>query len=218
MKKSILSLVALLIFTYSASAQNTLTKEEKKRIKSELKGYMKDPEIYQQTMQKYSQIIDSSRIALATKDAALKKLAETNSDQLKKIQELKTALVSCESKPVPHCPECAVASLSPGEGVSYKVQVGVTKKYDGKIFDQPRCMTVEKVDSSYHYAFSYFDSKDQATNFASELKRLGMHNAIVIKYVNGERAYATGKKDQQETKDKNPIKTKSTKKKVKKKK
>ena len=217
MKKSILPILAIVLFNHIGSAQNTLTKEEKKRIKSELKGYLKDPEIYQQTMRKYSQIIDSGRIALAQKDAAIKKLTETNTDQLKKIDDLKTALLSCESKPVPHCPDCAVATLSPGEGVSYKVQVGVTKKYDGKVFEQPRCMTVEKHDSAYHYAFSYFDSKDQATNFASELKRLGMHNAIVIKYVNGERVL-TGKKELPEIKEKNTAKTKSTKKKVKKKK
>ena len=188
MYKYLVAIFAFALIHQTGLAQSNLTKEEKKQIKAELKGYMKDPDIYKQTMQRYNQIIDSSKVAMGAKDARINKLNQDIADLKKKEEDMKASIAACESRPAPRCPECACSGNIPNTGVYYKVQVGSVKSYNEKAFAEAKGLSIEKGDNLNHYVFSYFDSKEDAVAFAAELKKLGMQNANVVRYENGQRA------------------------------
>jgi hypothetical protein len=189
MFKYILPTLAALALTSSVSAAD-LTKEEKKAIKTELKGYKKDPARFKSMIDKYKETIDSNQAMIARGKDQINQLTNDFADAQKKLIERGAELKACQDKPVPKCPELQDALTIPATGTVYKVQLGLYRKFDmNSFFAKPKYVGSEKVDGLNRYIVSYFENKEEAEHFAGDLRKLGLHDAFVAKYADGERIY-----------------------------
>lgn len=199
---TILALLGLLI----VSAQE-LTKEEKKRLKDELKGYMSDLSGYRAKM-------EDIRITLDSNDAEIRRLKDDlafamakQAELENKVQDYIKELERCHEEnnilkgnPSPNTDTLLVqevmASMNsvPEEGVVYKVQFGLYEKFNiNKYFEKPRYIGYETVDGLNRYIISYFSSEEVAMQFVEDVRRMGIKDAFVAKYINGERVYEWSK-------------------------
>ena len=80
------------------------------------------------------------------------------------------------------------------KGVVYKIQIGNYKVFSAnKYFEQPRYMGYEEADGSTRYVISYFTDEQTATDFVGDIRKMGIKDAFVAKYVNGKRVPYHGK-------------------------
>lgn len=188
MYKYILPTLAALAFTTSVSAAD-LTKEEKKAIKKELKGYKKDPASFKSMIDKYKETIDSNNAQIGRDNLAISQANSKYQDAQKKVDMMDADLKACLNKPEPKCPDADVLTI-PATGTVYKVQLGLYRKFDmNSYFDKPKYVGFEKADGMNRYIVSYFMDKDAAERFAADLRKLGLHDAFVAKYADGQRIY-----------------------------
>ena len=186
MKKYFVILLSVSL-TWSMSAKE-LSKEDKKRINSQLKEYKKDPESFQRMIDRNKEAIDSAEAQLSEKKAALREATSNLSDAQNKITSLQAELKECKSKPEQVCPPCPTPGAVPVGGSVYKIQLGLFKNVDlGSFLDHPKYFGIEKVGDKNRYVISYFDSKDDAEKFVAELRKLGIKGAFASKYEGGER-------------------------------
>ncbi len=182
----------------SSAITGKISKEEASRIKEELKGYMKNPEAYKAKMEANQAALDSNDVQIKqltqdlasanSKQAELEnKLSETDA-QLKSAQEekgemtMKTEESSTASNNAP--------TNAPSKGIIYKVQLGIYKTLNiNKYFDQQRLIGYEEVDGMNRYIISYFADEDVAQNFVKDIRKLGIKDAFVAKYIDGTRVY-----------------------------
>jgi len=188
-KNFILSLMALGLVASVYAAD--LSKEEKKQIKDQLKTYKKDPAKFKSMIDKYKETIDSNTADLARKKDAIDQLNKTNTEIAKKASALDELLRECTNKPVPKCPDPMADVLTiPEKGTVYKVQLGLYRKFDmNSYFAKPKYVGFEKADGLNRYIVSYFENKEEAEHFASDLRKLGLHDAFVSRYSDGQRIY-----------------------------
>ncbi|MCW3125999.1 MAG: Ezrin/radixin/moesin family protein [Bacteroidetes bacterium] len=189
MLKYILPTLTALCLTTSATATD-LTKEEKKAIKTELKGYKKDPAKYRAMLDRFKETIDSNEARISKDKEQINQLTNDFSDAQKKLIERGNELKECQNKPEPKCPEVQDALAIPATGTVYKVQLGLYRKFDmNSFFAKPKYVGSEKVDGLNRYIVSYFDNKEEAEHFAGDLRKLGLKDAFVAKYAEGQRIY-----------------------------
>lgn len=186
MKKYLIVLLSVTL-TWSVSAKE-LSKEDKKRINSQLKEYKKDPESFQRMLDKNKEAIDSANAQLAEKKAALREATSQLADAKNKATSLEEELKVCKSKPETVCPPCPTPGAVPMGGSIYKIQLGLFKNVDlGSILEHPKYFGIERVGDKNRYVISYFDTKDDAEKFVTELRKLGIKGAFASKYDGGER-------------------------------
>jgi hypothetical protein len=186
MKYSIITLLFALFFVNTSSAQ--IDKAEKKRIKKELKQYKKNPESYKSMITNYKTSIQTKDEEIVTKnneiaDAAAQKTALESSlaEMRVKIEELQKKLADCEAK---------VPGAIPATGTVYKVQFGLYEHFDiTDYFSVPKFIGSEKVDKYNAYMVSYFDTEEQAQLFKGDMRKMGLKDAFVAKYTDGQRIY-----------------------------
>lgn len=189
MKKYIFLALSLSLLSFSLSAKE-LSKEDKKRIKSQLKEYKKNPESFQRMLDKNKQTIDSNNAELAQRKATIDQLSASFALTQKKASDLEAQLKECQDKPVPTCPQCPTPGATPNNSTVYKVQIGLYKKFDmTNYFVEPKYAGVEEVDGMHRYVISYFTTKEEAERFVADLRKLGLKGAFVAKYENGERVF-----------------------------
>ncbi len=204
MNKYIILLLTLFVGLGTLTAKD-LSKEDKKRIKSQLKEYRKNPESYQKMIDQYKETIDSNTVQLARRKATISQLTTNLNDAQVKLTELESQLKECQNKPVPVCPSCPVPGAVPS-GTIYKIQVGLFKKLDiSNYLNDPKYFGIEKADDKNRYVISYFNSKEEAEKFVAELRKLGIKGAFAAKYENGERVVET-KKAKAKPEIKKPVK------------
>jgi hypothetical protein len=190
MNKFNFSVLLLLIFSLlgSATAQS-LSKEEKKKVKSQLKAYMKDPDAYQKMIDGYKEEIDSDQSQIARRKSVIDQLTRQSAEYQKKMMDAENDLNQCQKKPTPECPVYPVPGEVPTEVTVYKVQIGTFKKKDlSHYFVEPKYIGLEKAAEGNNYVISYFRDREEASKFAADLNRLGLKGAFVATYENGERA------------------------------
>jgi hypothetical protein len=190
MYKYLLPTLAALALASSVSAAD-LTKEEKKQIKEQLKAYKKDPAKYKSMVDRYKETIDSNEADLARRKETIDQLSNNFADMQKKLTASDEALKACQNKPEPKCPDAAADVLTiPSTGTVYKVQLGLYRKFDmNSYFTKPKFVGFEKAEGLNRYIVSYFESKEEAEHFAGDLRKLGLHDAFVSKYSDGQRIY-----------------------------
>lgn len=199
MFKYILPTLAALVLTSSVSGTD-LSKAEKKAIKAELKGYKKDPAKFKSMIDNYKETIDSNQVTIAKGKDQINQLTNDFADAQKKLIERGAELKACQDKPVPKCPEVQDPLAIPATGTVYKVQLGLYRKFDmNSFFSKPKYVGSEKVDGLNRYIVSYFESKEEAEHFAGDLRKLGLHDAFVAKYADGERVYEKDTKKKKTT-------------------
>ncbi len=201
MKKLLLLLSLLLLLTTTGFSQG-LSKSEKAKLKQELRTYMKDLEGYKTKMEDIEMTLDSN-------DAQIKRLkdelAYTEMNQTEvtnKVNAYKREVekLQTENETLKNWNDSTfVASGNIDEkheksGTVYKVQLGLYKTFNiNKYFDTPRYIGYETVDGMNRYIISYFDNEKIATDFLKDIRKLGIKDAFVAKYVDGKRVYDWGK-------------------------
>ncbi|MFN8309659.1 MAG: hypothetical protein U0T73_06825 [Chitinophagales bacterium] len=181
-----------ILFGLAVNAQQ-FTKEDKKKVLTELKKYKKNPQSYQRMMEHYKTTIDSDQIAIKNwRDEAL--TAATKQVELEqKIASLSTDLAECQTKPVPECPK---AGTVPTKGTIYKVQMGLFDKFNiNNYFNEVKVITPEEVEGMNRYVVSYFTDEETARSFVQDLRKLGLKDAFAAKYVDGQRVYEWDKNE-----------------------
>lgn len=106
-----------------------------------------------------------------------------------------------ETKPVGETTttQTAPASVSsitnaPQSGTVYKVQIGLYKEFNiNKYFAEPRFIGYEEVDGMNRYIISYFPDEEIAKNFVADVRKMGIRDAFVSKYIDGQRVYEWSK-------------------------
>lgn len=174
-------LLIALLSCFFVSAQTTLTKSEKKALKKELKTFKKDLNTYSEnkakqeaTIQSLNHTIDSLNEALAAMAFSKDSLISALTDAGNEIQKLTDAQVEC--------------GKVPSTGVVYAVQVGNYKKLDLKaFFNGNKAMRTENFTGGNAYMVGNFTTVEEALEFARNMKKLGILDAFVTKYDNGER-------------------------------
>ena len=206
--KNTLTLTVLFSFLlFSASAQ-VLSKEEKKRLKEELKNYSKDLEGYKAKMQDITNTLDSNDAEIkrlkddlvyaSTKQAELEnKVADYDKQVLKCFEEnniLKGNPPSENADPALVKQVIAGMNNAPQKGTSFKVQIGLYKEFNiNKYFEQPRYIGYEEVDGLNRYVISYFPEEEVAKKFVEDVRKMGIKDAFVSKYIDGVRVYEWSK-------------------------
>lgn len=206
MKKSFLFIALALVLGNFAMGQE-LSKAEKKRLKDELKSYEKDLAGYKAKMEDIRATLDSNEAEIkrlrddqayaSTKQAELEnKIASLDSDLNKARQE--SAMLRGENVENPD-PEVVakvkVAMTNKAQtGTVYKVQIGLYKNFTiNKYFDQPRFIGYEEVDGYNRYIISYFEDEEVAKSFVGDVRKMGIKDAFVSKYIDGVRVYEWSK-------------------------
>jgi len=170
-------------------------KDEIKKIKDELKNYMKHPEQYKAKMDGNQADKDTSEAIIARLKADLKASQDNESElqkklalgdeQTKTLQEENTKL----NEAVTAAKEADLGN-TPKTGTVYKVQLGVYKGFNiKKYFDKARSIGYEDVDGMNRYVISYFPDEATAQKFVADIRKLGVHDAFVAKYIDGVRVY-----------------------------
>jgi hypothetical protein len=206
MKKSIVTATLLFLFA-GAQAQTELTKEEKQRLKEELRSYMSDLAGYKAKMLDIRSTLDSNEVEIArlkddlayadTRQAELEFKVAAYDTELKKAQQENTLLkAGTVENPDPEVAQKVVTQMNktPEKGTVYKVQIGLYEEFNiNKYFDQPRYIGYEEVDGMNRYIISYFPEEEIAKKFVADVRKMGVKDAFVSKYIDGQRVYEWSK-------------------------
>ena len=206
MKKSIVAATLLFLFA-GAQAQTELTKEEKQRLKEELKSYMSDLAGYKAKMLDIRSTLDSNEVEISrlkddlayadTRQAELEFKVAAYDTELKKAQQENTLLkAGTVENPDPEVAQKVVTQMNktPEKGTVYKVQIGLYEEFNiNKYFDQPRYIGYEEVDGMNRYIISYFPEEEIAKKFVADVRKMGVKDAFVSKYIDGQRVYEWSK-------------------------
>lgn len=206
MKKIVgLALLALL-FSARLTAQE-LSKEEKKRLKEELKNYMSDLGGYKAKMEDLRNTLDSN-------EAEIKRLKDDQAYASTRQAELENRIAAYDTKVKELTQEnkmlkgeevvdgdsvvtkkfMADMQHPPVKGTVYKVQIGLYKEFNiNKYFDQPRYIGYEEVEGMNRYIISYFPDEEVAKQFVEDVRKMGIKDAFVSKYIDGQRVYEWSK-------------------------
>ncbi len=192
----LLKLRTIFLFILSISFFQTLiaqslTSEEKKRIKSQLKQYMKNPEAYKKEQE--ALVTQMSTWSKKLKDLE-KFSANYNAELATKQNEISSLRIVVEGK------DKEIDALrngkSSGGGSSqsacqegtYKVQIGKFDNFSiASYLDKAKCITYETVGNSLVYTIVGFSDPKEAFNMSQELRRMGLAGAFVTKFVNKNR-------------------------------
>lgn len=179
------ALILLTCLSFSAEAQ-ILTTQEKKELKKELKAYRKDIDsykMYKEENELNRQMIDDQAVTIQTLQLQL----ERKNTLIKELNDTIAYLRSLLGQG---------SGFTPGsttefpEGTVYQVQVGVFKYFDIRdLLSNPKFFRTEEVDGMVRYSIGYFEDYEDATNFKAKMRAMGLSDAFVTTYTDGERVY-----------------------------
>lgn len=205
--KKIFALFVMAVTLVNVAIAQDLSKAEKKRLKDELKAYEKDLAGYKAKMENIHATLDSNDAEIkrlkddvayaSTKQAEQEnKIAALENDLKKAGQEI--AIMRGDN--VEDADSEVVARVqtrinnAPQKGTVYKVQIGLYKDFNiNKYFDQPRFIGYEEVDGMNRYIISYFPDEEVAKAFVADVRKMGIKDAFVTKYIDGVRVYEWSK-------------------------
>ena len=185
MQKQIL-ILALCFMAMAANAQ--LSKDEKKALKEELKEQLKDLEGYKKKKQQIKEETEAKNQEL---DQLRKNVLEASTKNV----ELETKLAQEQAKvnAAEAKAEEAAKTQDPTAtpmGTVYKLQIGLYKSFDiSADLDTAKFVTYEDVDGHKRYIVSYFNTEEAAEKFKADIRRLGIKDAFVAKYVDRQRIF-----------------------------
>lgn len=207
MKKRLSIIVCLAAFVSIAFAQD-LSKDEKKRLREEIKNYSNDLAGYKAKMDDIRNTLDSNEAEIRRLKDDIAYASTKQAELENKVADFDTQLTVCHeennvlkgytgtttvSGPVDTAlTQKVMAGLNnaPQKGTVYKVQIGLYKQFNiNKYFEQPRYIGYEEVDGMNRYIISYFPDEEVAKSFVADVRKMGIKDAFVSKYIDGERVY-----------------------------
>ena len=167
------------LFSMQQVQAQTLTKQEKRALKKEIKEYKKNPEKWVQMMNRHEQEVKD----LEEEVEGLKtQLAEAR----KKQDELEADIIALNLKYNNLLEKMPTTDLP--DGTVYQVQMGYYQELDLVSFNNKlKVVKAEEVDGAKRYVIGYFEDLMDAWQFANDIKLLGIEDAFVSQYIDGER-------------------------------
>lgn len=185
MKIKILAIVLLIgslfLFNSNSFAQSTLSKPERKALKKEIKAYKKAPETYKKMK-------DKNEKTIADQEAEIENLRNQLATEWKKVDSL-NALLSESERTIAEFEKSAIdCGKVPSQGTVYSVQVGNYKNLDLRTtFNANKGLRTENYTGGNAYMIGNFTSVEEAIQFVSDIKKLGISDAFVTQYIDGSR-------------------------------
>ena len=181
MLKNITSALFLICFVFASvnvTAQ-TLSKKEKKALKKEIKSYKKNPEKWVKMLKFH----DNQLAELNAKIEDLKaKLAAEKAEKAElaaKLQDLEMQYLTLKKN---------MPSTTLPDGTVYQVQMGYYEYLDLMSFNTKlKTIKAEEIDGKKRYVIGHFDNLMDAVQFSNDIKTLGISDAFVSQYIDGER-------------------------------
>lgn len=177
-----LTLLTLAIIGTTASTQaQELSKTEKKALKKEIRGLIKNPAKYktmkenltanEQKVAEQGQIIADLRRKNNQLEAELTEASTT-------IENYAKAMHSAKNN----------ATCREDNGMQYRVQIGLYKQFDIRSFlNKPKVVSFEDVDGLYQYTIGNFTTEEEAETFKQAMMKMGIKDAFVSYYLDGKR-------------------------------
>lgn len=178
----------LLLTNNGVYAQSTLSRSEKKALKKEIKAYKKAPETYKSMKDKTRNKIESLeaeiedlRNQLAKEWKKADSLEAVLAEASNKVSELETAVNELEKASI----NCGKV---PSRGTVYSVQIGNYKVLDLRnSFNANKGLRTENYTGGNAYMIGNFTTVQEAVQFAADIKKLGISDAFVTQYIDGNR-------------------------------
>lgn len=206
MNKTLLVAICGLLIANTAFGQ--LSKNDKQKLKNELKAYMSDLEGYKSKKDDLQMTLDSNEAQIKRLKDELAYTAMNQTEMQnkvaayeKEVSKLRTEneeLKSWNDSTVTAAAENAMAA-TPGaaavseKGTVFKIQVGNYKNFSlTKYFSTPRTIGYEDYNGTTRYVIGGFTDRKVAFNFLEDIKRLGISDAFVAKYIDGKRVEGWG--------------------------
>ncbi|MDB4161416.1 hypothetical protein N9772_03520 [Bacteroidia bacterium] len=183
MKKIVTVLMTfLLIAGINLTEAQTLSKNERKALKKEIKTYKKNPEKWVRMQKKHKTEVvnlNDEVIDLKAKLAEMDKLRAEREELATELAILKAKYASLESE---------MPSTKLPMGTVYQVQMGYYEYLDLASFNEKlKTIKAEDVDGKKRYVIGHFVNLMEAVQFRNDIKILGIDDAFVSQYKNGTR-------------------------------
>jgi hypothetical protein len=176
MKKSISLLLMLFVLLSFAQAQQ-LEKTEKKALKKEIRGHKKDLTGYKKQKEETAETIRSQQDTI---QALKSRMAAENARARAKEAEMSAQIAHLEEM-MKNC-----TGEAP-RGDAFKVQIGFYKQSEIIKTLTQRKFVIEEDEGGKKYLIGFFKSADEALQFRDDIKKMGVKDAFVVKYKDGQR-------------------------------
>jgi chromosome segregation ATPase len=179
MRNFLVILVTLGFFINQSAQAQELTKTQKRALKKEIRTYKKNPEkwvkMQNQHQTKVKELSDEiTRLTGQLETAELK--ANQLAEQLK-LEQLRYVEL-----------EKTIPTTELPEGTVYQVQMGFYQYLDLVSFnDKLKTVRAEEIDGKKRYVIGHFENLLDAVQFSNDIKRIGISDAFVTEYIDGER-------------------------------
>jgi len=162
----------------SVQAQE-LTKTQRKALKKEIRTYKKNPEKWVKMQNKHQSKVNELTDEIARLNGQLKS-AEMEREKLAEQLKLEKLRYVELEKTIP--------TTELPEGTVYQVQMGFYQYLDLVSFnDKLKTVRAEEIDGKKRYVIGHFDNLLDAVQFSNDIKRIGVSDAFVTEYIDGER-------------------------------
>lgn len=178
--KNFLIILTTLGFLMSNSVQaQELTKTQQKALKKEIRTYKKNPEKWVKMQNKHQSKVNELTDEIARLNGQLKS-AEMEREKLAEQLKLEKLRYVELEKTIP--------TTELPEGTVYQVQMGFYQYLDLVSFnDKLKTVRAEEIDGKKRYVIGHFDNLLDAVQFSNDIKRIGVSDAFVTEYIDGER-------------------------------
>ena len=178
--KNFLIILTTLGFLMSNSVQaQELTKTQRKALKKEIRTYKKNPEKWVKMQNKHQSNVNELTDEIARLNGQLKS-AEMEREKLAEQLKLEKLRYVELEKTIP--------TTELPEGTVYQVQMGFYQYLDLVSFnDKLKTVRAEEIDGKKRYVIGHFNNLLDAVQFSNDIKRIGVSDAFVTEYIDGER-------------------------------
>lgn len=179
MRNFLVILVTLGFFFSNTVQAQELTKTQKRALKKEIRTYKKNPEKWVKMLNKHDAKVKELNDEIAKLNAQLKAselAAEKLAEQLK-LEQLRYVEL-----------EKTIPTTKLPDGTVYQVQMGFYQYLDLVSFnDKLKTVRAEEIDGKKRYVIGHFENLLDAVQFSNDIKRIGVTDAFVTQYIDGER-------------------------------
>ena len=179
MRNFLVILVTLGFFFSNTVQAQELTKTQKRALIKEIRTYKKNPEKWVKMLNKHDTKVKELNDEIAKLNAQLKasELAAEKLAQQVKLEQLRYVEL-----------EKTIPTTELPDGTVYQVQMGFYQYLDLVSFnDKLKTVRAEEIDGKKRYVIGHFDNLLDAVQFSNDIKRIGVTDAFVTEYIDGER-------------------------------
>jgi cell division protein FtsN len=179
MRNFLVILVTLGFFFSNTVQAQELTKTQKRALKKEIRTYKKNPEKWVKMLNKHDAKVKELNDEIAKLNAQLKasELAAEKLAEQVKLEQLRYVEL-----------EKTIPTTKLPDGTVYQVQMGFYQYLDLVSFnDKLKTVRAEEIDGKKRYVIGHFENLLDAVQFSNDIKRIGVTDAFVTEYIDGER-------------------------------